>query len=284
MQASEAARAVAAAVSTAQLLDLAVENAVVLHDSNKLTVRLAPCDVWARVALVGHEVAQFEIDIARRLAETGSPVAVLEPSVEPRAYERDGFVITLWTYYEPVTPHRGPSSIDYATALARLHADMRRLDVAMPHFTDRVAEAQQLVGDHNRTPALANADRQLLGSILRSQRRAIGDLAAVEQPLHGEPHPGNVLSTRDGLLFIDFETCCRGPVEFDLAHAPEDVGESYPDADQRLLRECRLLVLAMVAAWRWDADDQLPNREQARTRLLRALREGPPWPAIDALR
>jgi hypothetical protein len=23
--------------------------------------------------------------------------------VEPRVYERDGFVVTLWTYYEPVT-------------------------------------------------------------------------------------------------------------------------------------------------------------------------------------
>lgn len=38
--------------------------------------------------------------------------------------------------------------------------------------------------------------------------------------LHGEPHPGNVLATADGLLFVGFETCCRGPVEFDLAQEP----------------------------------------------------------------
>ena len=50
------------------------------------------------------------------------------------------------------------------------------------------------------------------------------------------------------------------PVEFDLAHVPEEVSECYSGADQELLRACRLLVLAMVAAWRWDLDDQLPGR------------------------
>ncbi len=93
----------------------------------------------------------------------------------------------------------------------------------------------------------------------RSLRRAIGDRGAVEQLLHGEPRPGNVLSTKNGPLFIDLETCCRGPVEFDLAHVPEEVVEHYPDADHELLAECQALVLAMVAAWRWDAGDQFPD-------------------------
>jgi hypothetical protein len=102
MQSSEVQRALAAAMSTATALGLAVEDAIVLHDSNKLTVRLLPCDVVARVAPAAHQVAQFEVELARRLAETDSPVAALEPRVEPRVYERDGFVVTLWTYYEPV--------------------------------------------------------------------------------------------------------------------------------------------------------------------------------------
>jgi thiamine kinase-like enzyme len=200
--------------------------------------------------------------------------------VEPRVYERDGFVLTLWTYYEPLLP-REVSPADYANALERLHAGMRKLDVATPHFTDRVAEAQQLVASRDRTPALADADRELLSNTLRTSRRAIEDRGAPEQLLHGEPHPGNVLSTKNGLRFIDLETCCRGPVDFDLAHVPEEVSGRYPDADQDLLRECRILVLAMVAAWRWDPGDQLPNGQRAARELLRALREGPPWPALD---
>jgi thiamine kinase-like enzyme len=149
---------------------------------------------------------------------------------------------------------------------------MRTFDIPAPHNTDRVEQAQQLVASRDRTPALADADRELLGGTLRSLRRGIGDRGAAEQLLHGEPHPGNVLTTKNGLLFIDLETCCRGPVEFDLAHAPEEVSEHYPGINQDLLRECRLLVLAMITAWRWDRDDQLPNGRQLGTEWLSQIR------------
>jgi Phosphotransferase enzyme family len=282
MQPLEGRRAVAAARSTASALGLTVDDAIVLHDSNALTVRLLPCDVAARVAPAAHQAAQFEVELAQRLAETESPVAALEPRVEARVYERDGFVVTLWTYYEPMTPDE-VAPADYANALARLHAGMRTLRVATPHFTDRVAEAEQLVASRDLTPALADADRELLSNTLRSRRRAIVDRGAAEQLLHGEPHPGNLLSSKRGLVFIDLETCCRGPVEFDLAHVPEAVVEHYPDVDRDLVHECRILVLAMVAAWRWDPGDQLPDGPRAARVLVSALRDGPPWPALDVV-
>jgi len=283
MKASEVQRAVAAATSIAAALDLTVDDAIVLHNSNKLALRVLPCDVLARVAHVGHEVAQFEVDLAQRLAETDSPVAALEPRVEPRVYERDGFAVTLWTYYQPVAPQE-ISPADYADALERLHSGMRKLDVTAPHFTDRVAEAQQLVASRDHTPALADDDRALLSTTLRSLRRAIGDRGAAEQLLHGEPHPGNVLSTKTGPLFIDLETCCRGPIEFDLAHVPEEVSERYPDVDHELLRECRILMLAMIATWRWDRDDQLPNGRQLGTEWLSQIRAALDRYGLDAHR
>jgi thiamine kinase-like enzyme len=149
---------------------------------------------------------------------------------------------------------------------------MRTLDIPTPHFTDRVEQAQQLVASREHTPALADADRELLGDTLCRLRRVIFDRSAPEQLLHGEPHPGNVLTTKNGLLFIDLETCCRGPVEFDLAHAPEEVSEHYPGVDQDLLRDCRVLVLAMITTWRWDRDDQLPNGRRLGTEWLSQLR------------
>ncbi|HKF88909.1 MAG TPA: phosphotransferase [Propionibacteriaceae bacterium] len=271
MQASEVPRAVAAAMSIASSLDLTVDDAIVLQNSNRLTLRVLPCDVLARVAPVAHQVAQFEVELAQRLVESGCPVAALEPRVDPRVYERDGFVVTLWTYYEPVTS-REISPADYAYGLERLHASMRKLDVSAPHFTNRVDSAQQLVGSRDHTPALADADRELLGDTLRGLRRGIGERGGVEQLLHGEPHPGNVLTTKSGLLFIDLETCCRGPVEFDLAHAPEEVSEHYPRVDRDLLRECRILVLAMITTWRWDQGDQLPNGRQLGAEWLGQIR------------
>jgi hypothetical protein len=279
---SDVTRAIAAATSVAALLGLPANEAIVLHNSNKLALRLTPCDVLARVAHVGQEVAQLEVELAQRLAEAGCPVGLLEPRVDPLVYTRDGFAVTLWTYYEPVTPHVSPA--DYAEALERLHAGMRKVDVPSPRFTDRIAEAEKIVAGPDLSPELADADRVFLSGRLGSLRRAIDDRDAGEQLLHGEPHPGNVLSTKNGPLFIDLETCCRGPVEFDLAHVAEAVCEHYPGVNQGLLDECRELVLAMVAAWRWDLGDQFPNGRRFGEEFLRLLRAGPPWPTLDTVR
>ncbi|MBT2213524.1 phosphotransferase family protein [Actinomadura sp. NEAU-AAG7] len=274
-------RAIAAATSVAASLDLPADNALVLHSSNRLALRLTPCDVLARVAPVGQEDAHLEVELAQRLAQVGCPTGLLEPRVDPRVYSRDGFTVTLWSYYEPVAPHTAP--LDYAKALERLHAGMRKVDVPSPRFTDRIAQAQDVVADPELSPELDGTDRVFLSSRLASLRRTVEDRGAVEQLLHGEPHPGNLLNTEHGPLFIDLETCCRGPVEFDLAHVTEAVCEHYPNLDRGLLDECRQLVLAMVAAWRWELGDRLPGGRRFGEELLRSLRDGPPWPTLDTV-
>ena len=105
----------------------------------------------ARVALAGQEVAALEVELALRLAGTASAVAALEPRVEPRVYERDGFAVTLWTYYEVVAPDLDLPGA-YADVLQRLHTGMRSLDIATPHFLDRAAEAERLVTHRDETP------------------------------------------------------------------------------------------------------------------------------------
>jgi hypothetical protein len=107
------------------------------------------------------------------------------------------------------------------------------------------------VASRDRAPALADADRELLDTTLRTVGRTTG--------------------RRGG---VDFETCCRGPVEFDLAHAPEEVSKHYPGLDAERLRECRMLALAMVTAWRWDRGDQLPNGRRLGTEWLSQIRAG----------
>jgi Ser/Thr protein kinase RdoA (MazF antagonist) len=276
---------VGATTSTASALGLTVDDVVVLRDSDKLMLRLLPCDVVARIAHVGRNLAEFEVELAQRLAETGSPVAALDPRVEPRVYRRDGFALSLWTYYAPVPP-REVAPAEYADALYRLHAGMRGVEMPTPRFTDRVAGALSLLASRDRTPELPDADRELLSNTLRTVSRTIEDRAAPEQLLHGEPHPGNLLRTKEGLVFIDLETCCRGPVEFDIAHAvdldgrPSDlelvleaVSERYPNADRELVRLCRVLALAMVTTWRWNRDDELPDgRRFAREWLIQLRR------------
>ena len=174
MQASDVVRAVGAAMEIASGLDLAAADARVLHNSNKLALRLLPCDVVARVAFAGPEALQAELEIGRRLAEVEVPVASLEPRVEPRVYERHGFVVTLWTYYEQARKEVSPA--DYAKALERLHAGMAKVDVAVPHFSDRVAEAHQLVASPDRTPGLEDSDGSF--SAARYEARDVRSVSA----------------------------------------------------------------------------------------------------------
>jgi hypothetical protein len=274
-------RAMAAAMSLAREAGVSAEHAVIVQNSNKLTLRVVPCDLLARVAVVGQHVGTLEVAVAESLATQGAPVARLDARVERRVHERDGFAVTFWTYYEDVAPP-GPSPAAYAEALYRLHAGMRDLDVAAPHFTERVADAERLVVNRCASPALADSDRDLLADTLQ-EPRTVARRSGAGRLLHGEPHPGNVLNARHGPVFIDFETCCRGPVEFDVAHVPDEVSICYPDLDRVLLNECRRLVLAMVAAWRWDARDEFPNGRRHGEAIVALLRAGSPWPPLGAL-
>ncbi len=285
MESAEIPRAVAAAMATAAALDLAVDDAVVLNDSNRLVVRLTPCDTVARVTPMmhhaGHQMSpEREVEVVKRLGRSDSPVAALDPRVEPRVLVRDGFKIALWTYCEPMqVPIISPA--DYAQALGRLHAGLRRLEVTTPHILDRVEAVQQDVADRDVTPRLADTDRDFLADTLHHLKWSIVNRHAPEQLLHGEPHPGNLLITRNGPLFIDFENTAHGPVEYDLGWVPEDVSDRYADADQDLVGEFRGLVMAMVAAYRWRRDDRHPSGRESGVAFLNVLRDGPPWPALD---
>ncbi len=195
MKSSDVSRAMSAAISTATELDLPADDAIVLQNSNKVALRLLPCDVFARVAHAGQEVAAFEVDLARRLTGTGSPVAALEPRVEPRVYERDGFAMTLWTYYEPETLQDDVSPADYALALERLHEGMRRLDVADAalHGSSRGgARARREPRPHTRArrPGPRASDRHPPRRATRGRRQRRGRAAAArratsrERPQH----------------------------------------------------------------------------------------------------
>lgn len=69
--------------------------------------------------------------------------------------------------------------------------------------------------------------------------------------LHGEPHDGNRLVTPFGIRWIDLESVCRGPVEWDLAFLPALARESFADVDDDLLGLLTSLNSARVATWCW---------------------------------
>jgi aminoglycoside phosphotransferase (APT) family kinase protein len=288
MQAAQGRRARDAAMSAASALGLSVDDAVVLSDSNRMVLRLVPCDVVARVAAVGYGATmaavgvERELELVRQLAGAGAPVATPEARVEPRVIVRDGFDISLWTYFQPLVG-RPLEAIEYARALERLHEAMRSVDAPVPHFTERIADTRRWAAQREVTPDLLDDDRDLLVGTMDDLLRSIVHRGATEQLLHGEPHPWNVLLTDEGPLFFDFENAVRGPVEFDLAWVPGDVSAQHRGVDHQLLDECRGVVLAMIAAHRWHRDDQHPAGQASGVAFLDAVRAGSPWPPLETV-
>lgn len=252
-------------------LGLQVRDTVDLHDSNRLTVHLLPCDLVTRIEPAERSSARLELERAMALAAVGAPVGAPDPRTPPEVHERDGFEITFWVPH-PSRSDRSLPAAEYAAALARLHAAMRVADLAAPPLQQRVDAALALVTDPSRTPRLPALDRSFLQSTLEGLGAEIGRHPA-SQLLHGEPHPGNVLDAADGPRFIDLETCCTGPVEFDLAHAPDEVATHYPGADPDLLEDCGILSLALATTWRWDREDSLPDGRRLGADWLRRLRD-----------
>jgi hypothetical protein len=243
---------------------------VVIHNSDRIAVRLMPCDVLARIApQAWKDGLQFEAEVARRLAEAGSPVGALEPRAEPRVYVRDTFALTLWAYYEQVG---NIAPADYAGALLRVHAGLRQIDRAAPHISQRFAAWADEVDDPEQTPELPDPDRELLSNTFNRVRNAMNRWDTGDQLLHGEPHPGNLLSTSSGPLFIDLHTCQRGPIEYDIAYVPEEVAVHYPGANQHLVHQFHILMWAGFTTMRWRSGDQFPSRDHWRGEGLNRLR------------
>jgi thiamine kinase-like enzyme len=208
-------------------------------------------------------VAALELEVAQRLADMQSPVAFLDARVKPRVCERDGFAVTFWTYYELRTAGELLPG-KYADALQRLHAGMRRLNIATPHFARRVAEAEGLVASRHETPALAESDRELLMHTLQSARRTIADSGAAEQLLHGEPHPGNIIriaaaaahADADGgaMMLIDWDTVGLAPPERDLWMVATETGAELRRYTELTGRPVDMAAIELYRL-RWALDD-----------------------------
>jgi hypothetical protein len=80
--------------------------------------------------------------------------------------------------------------------------------------------------------------------------------------LHGGPHAHNVLATPSGLRLDRFETCCRGPVEADLAYLGE-TGASRRGVDLEVLSLAQQMLRISVATICWCDPDRHPRLREA---------------------
>ena len=273
--ASRRERAIAAAVDVARAQALEAGGARILQDWNDTIVHLAPTPLVARVRttwIEGSDRSTFEreVAVAMHVAARDGPVVPPSRAVPPGPYAVDGLVVTLWEYVEQTPGDVAPQELGHA--LRGLHAALEDYPGQLPPLTERLERAQAVIDDPGAVWTLPEESRRFLSRTFRDLRDRARDFALAERVLHGGAHGGNLLSTRRGLLWIDLDTVCRGPLEWDLAHLPHALVADFPEADVDALALYRLLVSADVAIWCWHTYGRAPEVDAAAMFHLDRLR------------
>ena len=265
--------AVEAGVRVAEQFGLRVEVPVLLRSTNNVVAWLRPSPVVAKIGVGRQRGFARELPLALELTALGAPVVPPAPEIPAVVHVLDDFQISFWRYY-PQPPDVEIAAEPVAAALLRLHAACARISTELraefPSYLVELMSVSELLLDASKLSALHAQDRHLLISMFdrlwkRLQEASSADTHVV---IHGSPHPDNVLLADGEPRFIDFETTCLGPVEWDLAHTSPDTVNSYAGAvDTQLLQICRDMVRVKTAAWCWAEVDRGDLRYHAETHL-----------------
>lgn len=212
------ATGVAAAVSLAREHGLRVEQPRVLSETQAVVVHLPPVPLVARIGVEDVFGPRVEwqrgaVGLAGHLAAAGA--AVIPPSelLPPGPHERDGAVVSFWSYVEeddstPVDPR------EVGASLREIHELAGTYDGELAGFWP-LREAEALLAHPEVTAELREDDLGLLAAVLKQLAPELP--TPRERALHGDAHIWNALQTRDGAVWFDFDEACRGPLEWDAA-------------------------------------------------------------------
>lgn len=255
-------RGTAAAVVVAEEHGIRVEEPVVLADLFSLRVHLRPAPIVVRVPTwltrLRTDVADSlrrEIEVTSYLAAQGVPLVTHSPELPAGPHTYDGFAISFWTYHEP-DPDRAVTADECAAMAIDLQAALAHYPGKLPELVPAIIDTDAWLPLTDRAEeALTAADVELLHA---AAERLVPLLCGTDstQPLHGDLHPGNLLATRSGPLWIDFEDVSRGPLEWDLAAIANTAAvAAHHHPDPEVLSAChdaRMLQVALCLAGLYD--------------------------------
>ena len=195
-------------------------------------MHLAPTPVVAKVGTshfrgVALETLERELAVAGHLARKNAPIVRPTRDVPAGPYEGRGLTLTLWQFYEAQSAD-SLGAAELASRLRSVHESLRDITEPLPTFLVELEDAAGLLSDLERMSALPDADLRFLQEVHASLRSDLVPQALPSQPLHGSPHEGNWLATGSGPLRLDFETACRGPLEWGPGEATWRRGDLSP--------------------------------------------------------
>jgi len=264
-------------VAVAARLGLTSLAPVVLKDSHHTSIHLAPARIVARVIATDVSADAYrrldrELGVAAHLARAGAPIVPPCTEVPPGPYFHEKLGLTLWQFVAH-HPARDRDALAATGALHRAHAALASYAGALPPFAGEADACRAALEDESALPALAPADRAFLLAAHDRLRRRLAAPAVAPVALHGDPHLGNVLMTAHGPLWTDWESACRGPLEWDLSSLPDAALAAFPVVDRGLLATLRDLRSVCVAVWCWNQPERAAEKREAAQFHLRRLRQ-----------
>jgi thiamine kinase-like enzyme len=229
-----------------------------LRSTNNTVVWLQPSPVVAKVAPSSNSQPEWEFVVASALGRIGAPaVPPLELGASAVHYA-GRWTVTFWPYHAQTGVAADPIAL--GAALEHLHRSLdaaaRREGWSLPDWEQGPRDVMTRLNDETFAPALNSEDRRLLIRVL-ARSHEVAEASAAEHSLHGSPHGFNVLMVDDKPMFIDFETVCHGPVEWDLSHLEPSAASQYPrESNVEALALARVVVSAMTAALCWEGIDR----------------------------
>ncbi|MER6664317.1 aminoglycoside phosphotransferase family protein [Amycolatopsis japonica] len=202
------------------VLDEACNNAYV--DSSKaVSIRFGENALYSLadnslIGRVGRSVpaAIKEVKVAKWLNDHGFPAAKLATGMYDQPVVEDGLPVTFWEFIT----ERGeqPTAAEFGKILHDLHA-LPSPDFDLPKFSPMPKFEARITHLDGQLP---ESDLTFLRSRYEKISAEFEDLEfeLPPGPIHGDAHPGNVMRSTDGNLYmIDFEDFAYGPREWDAA-------------------------------------------------------------------
>jgi len=214
-----------------------------------------------------------KLAVAAHLSRHGAPIVAPAGGIPAGPHRWRDLTLTLLQYVEPI----GEVVLEPAEAAAVLkavHDALAAFTGPLPPFDLELADARRLLLPH-RSPTLPDSDRRFPLSVIDEPEEALVGGVRVARPLHGSPHAGNWLRTTKGLLLLDFETACRGPLEWDLTALDDAAVHLFADVDLELVVLLRRMRSVCVGAKCWVEPNRAPDVREATRIHLKLLRGEP---------
>ncbi len=230
--------ALAEALELLRATHLPVDDHVVLSRSNRLVIALEPCGLIAKIAPRARLRAMAcELAVAAHVGGVGGPVAPPARHYAGGPLVGESVCVTLWERVASLGP---ADEAGVPAAYLALHEALRSFAAPLPDFREPIREAAEASLPTGR---VAQGDAAFVRELVTSHLEAVSRRSWPPLALHGDPHAGNLVSTAGGSLWIDLESVCRGPLEWDLCALPQPARKLPHDEDLlallgRLRRAC----------------------------------------------